>query len=149
MIAPDRCKSKGCDERGTMLHKGWAYCPFHYEALTAFKTEAALKKNGLGICKRKGCTQAATVRRGRWGYCDRHNAELEALRSASAAEGAIPKRAKIGPLEERARRLVAVAREADRSLHTVTVTKIKSDDAHEKFRRCVRALAYSEGIIDD
>jgi hypothetical protein len=124
----------------------WAYCPTHYEELAALKAAAGEPARGLGTCKRKGCTDAATVRRGRWGYCERHNAELEALRSATAAAGPIPKREKIGPLEERARSLVKTAREADSAAFGVTVAKIKGDDAREKFRRQVRALAFSEGF---
>jgi hypothetical protein len=124
----------------------WAYCPKHYEELAALKEAAGAGTRDLGTCKRKGCTNAATVRRGRWGYCERHNAERELLRPASGAEGPIPKREKIGPLEQRARSLVKTAREADIAAHDVTVAKIKGDDAREKFRRQVRALAYSEGV---
>jgi hypothetical protein len=86
------------------------------------------------------------MRRGRWAYCPAHYEELAQLRAAATTDGALPRREKIGPLEERVRSLIKVAREADTATHNVTVAKIKNDDAREKFKRSVRALAYSEGV---
>lgn len=102
--------------------------------------------NPLGPCKRKGCTELGSMMRGRWAYCPAHFEELAALKTASDASGPIPKREKIGPREERVRSLVKVAREADTAAHNITVAKIKADDARERFRRSVRALAFSEGV---